>query len=478
MQLAVLDRRLETEADPRPVWFRYGEELPNFLNVLALARQPGANSERRKAAVTIASALMRYFFVIGPHGRGAQLMLEAAALARSDDDLSRACALLLQGIALAKRADSPGLVDEATEFLLLLEKEVIGSEALADLAMCHAILSEDTTDNADAGRTAVGAYRAYARRLRDVLHAWLAEPAASWDHTHKLDEAHNDLSGPLGAWAMSLLKSGEHARAKRAYLHSMRHQRGEHIDVNRGQTMHQLGNCESHLGNNDVAMTCYLGAADIFEAMGMSGYLSNALGEYGYSLLDATGSKSGKVDAALVRSGLRDLAHDLRSTLGGKEGAAETACMRLLRKTSGMMILASLNGPLGDLGDLARELHKDVVAPARSKARTGISRDGAGFYLANIETALATALIIADIDKEVAELPAAPPQGSIETMLVLLAQYGGGEWGLTHLRYADWISDVITVRWAIDGAGRSEVTAFFEDINFGDPEPLVLSWRH
>ena len=154
---------------------------------------------------------------------------------------------------------------------------------------------------------------------------------------------------------ISLLSQGRYEEAAKAYRHSLQHERGASLAVNRGQTLHQIGNCESYLGNHEVAASLYIEAANIFRFVGMKEYISNAFSELGYALLEVDIPKiSDKLDDDLVNEALIDLKRNATRVFDPTRPLNHQQCIGMIRKIFGSVILLSLAdyGPkLIDFGD-------------------------------------------------------------------------------------------------------------------------------
>ncbi len=128
------------------------------------------------------------------------------------------------------------------------------------------------------------------------------------------------------------------------------------------ETLHQIGNCESNLGNHKIAAELYIEAARIFDFVGMEEYLSNALGELGYSLLEVDHPELlDKLDEGLVDHGLVDLANDTKRAFDPARPLNHQQCVGAIRKLFGIVILLSLRGHGNKLADFCAELANATV---------------------------------------------------------------------------------------------------------------------
>ncbi len=348
MKVAVLELKYDDPNETPYVLQRYGDELPNLLHILDLARANLSNARMLLTAVSIVRSLMRYFFVLGLSEQGARVMYDAAELALSGGHLERASGLILQLVALADRAEIEDLIKAGLALADRLERLTEDSEMLADIAMCRGIAARKAGDHAAAENYAREALKGYRARLHASFDRQSSDPGEDSAEAFDRQDMHNDISSALGLLGFSLLSLGRYKDAAKAYWHSLQHIRGASIAVNRGQTLHQIGNCESHLGQFNEAAAHYLEAAIIFHFVGMEGYLSNALGELGYTLLDLEREDLlADIDTNLIERGLADLARDTRRVFDHARPLEHSRCISIIRKLFGAIVLVSLIGKGG-----------------------------------------------------------------------------------------------------------------------------------
>lgn len=469
MQVAVLEIDTSMQGRDAHVLARYGDEIANLMNVLFLARSGPADAETVSAAISIAGALMRFFFVAGPYEEGVKVLLDAADLARSNALERKAASLALQAAALAQRDGSKQLLARVSSVLTQLEAETVDRAALVDLALGRATLHKAAGQDESARTLSFSAYLAHCSKLRELLAkrngAELPKPDES-----ELDEAHNDISNALNLLGFALLAEEEFARARKAYLHSLNHQRGSNIGVNRGQALHQLGNCESNLGNFPEAWSCYREAARHFSRIGMSGYLSNAVGEMGYALLDFPNWVPVELD--LIEAGLVDLEQDMSRVLGVVEPLQAEDCLSMLRKVTGTFIVALLHGGAEAVALLCPRLHGDIVSPAF--ARMSANDSGSPetqYFLAKIHQVLMFGMMMADLDTAMRQVDGIPSR-AVDELLQFAGETDG--WSRANLRLADWISEFLTRRWGIVGADKEAIFEFVDLCGIMATEPLNL----
>ena len=261
MMVAVLEVTYDTPGATRYVLRRYGDELPNLLHVLDLARARANEEELVTTAVSIAHSLMRYFFVLRLPEQGARVMHDAAELALQTSRLERAsCVWHCSCWVLAQRATDTRLIAIGLNMADRIETMTKDPGILADEGMRRAIAARETADFPQAERHAREAFEGYRSQLLVLKDSTDTDGSLDFER----EELHNDLSAALGVLGFALLSQGKYAEAANAYRHSLQHERGASIAVNRGQVLHQIGNCESHLGNHKVAAEIYLEVANMF----------------------------------------------------------------------------------------------------------------------------------------------------------------------------------------------------------------------
>ena len=196
MGVAVLELNYDDLNDTPYVLQRFGEELPNLLHTLDLAREYPANTEMVLTAVYIVRSLMRYFFVLGFSEDGARVMREAADLAVMTGQLERASGLILQSVALAHRAGNAELAQVGLTLAERLEAQTDDAETMADIAMCRGLAAQEAGDHIAADRHARSALEGYRTKLRSAVNQASSAPSDD-EADHRQNDLHNDISNAL-----------------------------------------------------------------------------------------------------------------------------------------------------------------------------------------------------------------------------------------------------------------------------------------
>lgn len=469
MMVAVLELNYDSPEDTPYVLRRYGDELPNLLHVLDLARARPNEDELVTTAVSIVRSLMRYFFVLRLPEQGARVMQDAAELALQTSNLERASGLVLQLLALGQRTADERWVAIGLDMACHIEAMTKDAEVLADVAMCRALAAREAADFPKAeqhAREALEGYRSQLLVLKD-------RTDVDGTPEFKQQELHNDLSNALGMLGFALLSQGKYAEAAKAYRHSLQHERGASIAVNRGQTLHQIGNCESNLGNHKMAAELYLEAATIFDFVGMEEYLSNALGELGYSLLEVDLPElSDKLDDALVGHGLTDLANDVKRVFDAERPLNHQQCVGAIRKLFGTVILLSLSGHGRKLAGFCTDLANAIVVPVVNQVGAEMRDRDEIFPIMMVDTALRLAVLIArgEFDLEESGDIAHETLGEILQVFCL-----AHDWAQNIMRVIDWLAVYFTRRWRFVGIDTDRLCAFAQNFDHDVEDYLDLA---
>lgn len=469
MLVAVLETKYDDPEDTPYVLARFREELPNLLHTLALAREFRDDSKLALTSVSIARSLMRYFFVCGLAEQGATTMRDAAELAFLLGETEAASALVLQFTALAQRTNKPSLMQEALDLINRVDS-LASEEIKADLAMGRAMVAKEQQDNEGAAAFARAAIAGYRRRL--------ASAPARRDQDRDTDvvefatEASNDLSGAYGLLGFALLASADYSKAAEAYKACLRYQRGASIAVNRGQTLHQLGNCYSHLQEYKLGADHYLNAAMIFHFVGMEEFLSNALGELGYAYLDVEVEFQTDLNRELLIKGLDDLKRDMNAVFDKSTALDHSRCISILRKFSGSIMLCSLIGQGSLLGSFCSEIEKEIINPFGQQFAEGQRDRDEMFPIMAMQVSARLGMLVAISEVEL------PKVGDISRDVVeeiLITVCEAHEWAQDQMRLIDWLSAFLTRRWDLDGASRERVREFVQNYRDDVVDYLDLS---
>jgi tetratricopeptide (TPR) repeat protein len=369
---------------------RFEEELPNLLRVLDLAEKHLDNSRLGLMAAGTCAELMRYFFIIHLGHIGSQVMLRGARLALRDGMMKSASNLLAMTVGLAQRSQQRIDVAAAMALTDEIAQKSVDQVTLGNVALCRAIIGSLRDDNDIVRRQALKAIEYFKEALA-------FESKSSEEHAG-LDDIENNLSSSYGLLGGALLAQRDFAEAANAYRNSLELVRGQSVAVNVGQLKHQLGNCEAYLGNLEKAALCYTEAAKQFYAIGMRGYLGNALSEFGHLLLEFTPNSDwpSLPSNEIIEAGIDDVARTIEGCFG-QYPFDIVACSTALRNLFGMIVLTSFRKAESMLAfpkTLKTELvpwAKDAVYATENIAMDELSGDAVHELnaLLNLEAAIA-----------------------------------------------------------------------------------------
>ena len=401
MVVAVIELQYDTPEDTPYALWRLGQECPNLLHALALARERQDNEEIVTTALSIVQCLTRFFFVLRLPEQGAHILYDATDLAVRTGQFERASGLAMQFLTLAQRTGDESLSDTLNAKVQCIVDQIASAtadlEVLSDVAMCRSLIAQSRKDFPEAEKQARQAVEGY----RTLGGAWHGVTEADEDPELKRLDLHNDISNALGMLGFALLYQEKYEEAAQAYRHSLQYQRGASIGVNRGQTLHQIGNCESNLGNHEAAAKLYLEAARVFHFIGMEEYLSNACGELGYALLDVDlPDVVDQLDDEIVDHTLVDLGKDITRVFDLERPLDHQQCIGMLRKVFGTVILLSLVQHGEKLGPYCMTLGNKVVAELVGQIDASVRDSDESFPIIMLDVALRLGLLIAECENE------------------------------------------------------------------------------
>ena len=227
------------------------------------------------------------------------------------------------------------------------------------------------------------------------------EGETSVDAEPEQEDLRNDLSGALGILGSSLLSQGRYEEAARAYRRSLQHERGAAVGVNSRQVLHQIGNCESNLGNYGVAAKLYVEAAKIFHFIGMEEYLSNAFGELGYTLLDVDlGEIAKHLDENIIDHSLVDLSDHAERIFDSARPPEHNQCIEMNRKLFGMVVLLSVSGYGAKLGPFCAKMENEAMREFVQQIDAGIGSGRGGGSEELLLIALRLGVLVAECEKD------------------------------------------------------------------------------
>lgn len=460
VMVAAIELNYDTfEGTPYALW-RFGHEYPNLLNVLTLAQERQDNEEIVTTALSVVQSLMRFFFVLRVPEQGARVLSDATDLAVRTGKLERAGGLAAQFLALAQRTGDESLLADVQSIVDQIASATTDPEVLSDVAMCRALAAQSRKDFSEAERQARHAFEGYRTVGRDLK----GKTEADDDLELKRQDLHNDISNALGMLGFALLSQEKYEKAAQAYRHSLQHQRGASIGVNRGQTLHQIGNCESNLGNHEAAAKLYFEAAHIFHFIGMREYLSNAFSELGYALLDVDLPEVvGQLNDEIVDHALVDLTKDTARVFDQERPIDHQQCIVMIRKVFGTVILLSLAEHGEKLGAFCTSLGNERMAGVASQIDAGVRDREERFPIVMFGVALHLGILIAECENDIRR-KGDVVNDTVRSILRTVCE--AHEWAQHTMRILDWTAAYLSRRLQfkdIDTARLHEFATNYRD---------------
>lgn len=450
MMVAVLELHYDSPEQTSHVIRRYEMELPNLMGTLKLAQGRESDQEIVKTTISIARSLMRYFFVSRLPELGAKLMLDAADMALRSSYVNDASTLAMQYMSLATRSIDDTLVHKGIELVERIEHSLESLNEIPDLAMTRAIASQKVGDFILSEKYARQAYDGYQSRLSSAIEASTSQEVS--------EGLHNDIANALGILGYSLLSQKKYQQAKEIYSHSLRHEKGSSIGVNRGQTLHQLGNCEAYLGNNKSAANYYFEAAKVFHFVNMEEYLSNAVGELGYILLDTYLNRyPEEIDEILIDSTLLDMESDVLRALDLTAPLNHQYCVQVIRKLFGVIILVSFTNYGEKLNLFSTSLSKRTTSTLINQIKDGERHRDEIFPVTTIDMIFYIGFLIAQAEIEAQENGDISNETTGELLRVICE---ANDWSHEVMRLTDWASAYFTKRWKFKGITPNRLMEF------------------
>jgi tetratricopeptide (TPR) repeat protein len=345
----VINRRSSEDVDPWPMMHRYSQELPNLVRAVEVANDHAEDDHLAESASMVAAALMSFFFIQGSSEHGLDVMSKVSGLQLRRGELKLASDTTVQLTSLSRRArsqkgfsNSRSRLNEIEQANIPINDPLVAANVYTGRAIC-AMAERRPAETVSLCRLALLIYLGY--------------EAATSEEGFGSDIA--DVQGLLGD---ALLELGNVEEARQAYRESLKDRSPESEFVNRGQVLHQLGNCENRLRNAQLAIDCYAEAAKTFHLNGMQEYLSNALGELGHCMVHNDLSFRDTSIEQTFERGLQDVLHHVQACLmGGSK--IEGQLTMVVRKLYGLICLVSFSTSSDLLGSFSQAILSPVEAP-------------------------------------------------------------------------------------------------------------------
>ncbi len=336
---------------------RYETELPNILNIIELAHSREDNKELNEIAGKLASAVMQYYFVIGAPKVGTRLLKYSAELALKIGDVKNANDLLQQLISLLHRGSDSECNLDALELLERVEVAARELDLSPELSMTKALWeSHEPLVTLYANNSVVE------KHAKEGIEGFKYRLENSMDEMAYGDESIRcNLSALFGLLGTSLLNQRKPSLALDAYYSSLEYQTESSSGVNIGQTYHQIGKCESKLGNHESAVKNFSMSLNIFIHVGMTDYISHSSGELGHSLIELDSPNLENVlPEGLIFEVLLDLKKYTLKTFDIRFPLDFQGCNYNIRKLIGTFFLFSFIDQAYKIEPFVEELKKEI----------------------------------------------------------------------------------------------------------------------
>lgn len=455
---------------------RYLEDMPNILWLLEEAEASPADSQLVLLALATCSSLMRYFFVLRLSEEGTSLMRRAAELAIASGRYGRAAAFVVQMAGL-RRKQATGWVGVAEDLIAKIEAcETLLPREQGDLQIARAIMALDDDNPIAAAESARTAFEIYKSAMRTVGQRRENDPDECTEMTDdvvdaRLEELHNDIAAALRLHGDAMLAQGDYDRAGKNYRHSLQHERGGSIAVNRGQIMHQIGNCEGHLGNHEEAAACYIEAVILFYNVGIKEFLSNATGELGFTLLDCDPPGPHKLPGEVITAALQDLTFEFSERLDPSRDIELQNCLVLARKTFGTLNVCILIGRAREAADWALRIATEMLAPMFEALTSDEDARDKRFAGLMLQTPLNIAFLVADLEDSRDE-DGNPDEAAVGELLAACCEVD--DWTRRMLQMPQWLSTYMTRRLDVTNLTGERISEYMMNYDDDVHDELIL----
>ena len=347
----------------------YRQELPNLLLVVDEAEAHPENPKLSALVSGICYGLMRFFFLQSLPLQGSQLMMRGVKIALRDGDVKRASEHIAMMVSLAQRCQDVSVFAEADSMLKLIPAD--DAETKGNVAMTRAMLASYRGD----GHATEQHSREAIVHFEAALDALREQPDGE-DTQELQEECSNNLSSAFHKLGDGLLGQYKMKEAHAAYTKGLELLCGDAVAMNKGQLLHQIGNCLSGIEDYEGAVSVYAQAAVHFQKIQMREYLSNALAGLGYALfeVDEDVSFPSIVSSEVLVDGLVDSVQIVLDCFSDSRGLDHKVCTFAIGKLFGVVVTLSFSNMASRLGPIAKAVSSDIT---KLQAELSIGEDAA-----------------------------------------------------------------------------------------------------
>ncbi|WP_288417804.1 tetratricopeptide repeat protein [uncultured Novosphingobium sp.] len=468
IMVSVIGERSEDAENIGYMVGRISEEMPNVRFMIAEAAAHPENEKFGIMACMACSSLVRYFFVLRLAHEGAEVMSTAAEISFAAGRVNEAAEFVTTLIGLARRAEGK-VVTQVKRLIARVEAHrplLQGTEG--DLLIAKTMIALDAGDPELAARLSREAFDRFKAAGKEVTERRPDDPDPLDEDiiAARHESLHNDIAAALKLHGDAQLALRDFEKAAEAYRHSLRHERGGSVPVNLGQTLHQIGNCESNLGNHLEAAEYYAKALTVFLMVGMREFTSNAAGELGYALFDCDLPSVRSADGDGIQACFDDLDFEFASCLAAKPVDVQRA-LGLTRKTFGTIALAIFAGQADIAADWSFRTATERLVPLAEGAAVEDDR----FVLTMLDTPLRLAFMVGDLEDS-RDGNGDPEIGLVRGLLQLCCSVD--PWSRDMFRLADWLTVYLTRCLGVVDLTRDRVRGFMANFDADVPDELDL----
>lgn len=402
---------------------RINQELDNLLNFILTTCEKFRHQTLVDAAISIGMTIMKYFFVSNEPQRGGLMLAQLIKLSEEAKVFTGVATLLAQFLNLAIRSSNTEMIAEGKGYIDSFNAVIAEPEKYPELFLAKA-MAESEPNNIE--KYALQACEAYKSMIAQESHP-----------NERINDLNNGLSDALGILASAHLEQNKILEAKSTYLQVLELCNGSHIALNRGQTLHQLANCEAYLENDAGAIELYLEAASIFEDVGMAEYIGNSICEIGYCYLNLKKIPHipKKVDLEFA---LDDLYIEFKQLFEKNKLFDHHYSGNLIRKLAGVHYVFTLTGKSENLENIFDKLFEQQLIPLLKKTSDANLREKINFSVSALYFVLVSGLLAAKAEKEKSNAGKASLE-TISQLFNLFVEYPTSNWLRDVTRIYEWL---------------------------------------
>ena len=396
--VATVERNSGSADNIRTMLTLYRQELPNLLFVIDEAEAHPENSEHSTLVSGICYGLMRFFFIQPLPQQGSQLMARGIKIALRDGDVKRASEHAAMMVSLAQRCQDEHVLTEADSMLKMISAE--DAETKGNVALTRAMLASSQGDGCATEQHSQEAIVHF-----EAVRVTLKKQLGDEDEQALQEESSNNLSASFHMLGDGLLGQRRVKEAHAAYEKALELLCGDTATVNKGQILHQIGNCLSGMQDYADAASFYARAAVCFQEVRMQEYLSHALAGLGYALVEVDDDMPfpSTVSSVVLDDGLDDIVKIVLKYFSSPCGLDQKACNIAIGKLFGVVVVLSFSDIALRLGPVEQKLSRDINQ-LRAEVAVGKDVDSADQYAWNQLEALLTFMSsIATFEAEVTD---------------------------------------------------------------------------